>query len=819
MPDPVVVLPPGSNPGPVSTPHLPGTLSDRIIVKYQDTVALPPDPSGTGVDLDVPGFASWKAAFPGLTNRRLFDRPAAKIDALLLKAEQRDSTYVRVNLRNYIELAVPTGIAPQNVLHMVRTHATVQRAYIQAPPTDLPTVDASDDTDSALQTYLDSHVAEYGVDAKYAWTFTGGDGAGQTLLDIERGWKTDHPDLATRVASVTGTVDDAWVEHGTGVLGIIAATDNTFGMVGIAPNVTTIRCMSSSPTGAYSVPRAVELAVEVLDHGHVLLLEEQVDVKNSAGATVYINAPAEAELATFDIIRLATAIGITVVACAGNGELPLDDYVDEDDGRIFNRDDLESFRDSGAILVGGSDPDDEHKRDVRSNYGNRVDCFGWAKAKTLSRSTTSPYGGELTGTSAAAAIIAGVALVVQGLRFASTGRGFGGWQLRDILSDPENGWPSSDDIGSIPDLRKIIDDEALELAPDVYARDHVGDDGDPHEGSISESPDVFVQAGAPDPNANAKYGEGSGTEDSLDLGSQVEAGHDHVVYVRMRNRGGADAENVKATVYYALPASLLDPDDWTEIGSTTVDVPKGDVLTVADGIVWPSASVPASGHYCFVALVGHDHDPAPLPADFLDDWEYFKRYIRVNNNVTWRNFNVVEMEEATASDAAPDPGIDDETGAGADGGAGAARPHVGELVLSFDIAGAWDRARPMAVEIGGRLPRSASIRLELPRTKLSLFGLRDVPGRWPAVQGDRIRIPLSSWREFREVPLAKKERVRARLIIQVPPELRRYRYEIFVRQLHHGDEVGRVTWRLVPKRTPLPARARRPLPRPVRRIP
>ena len=44
------------------------------------------------------------------------------------------------------------------------------------------------------QDYLDA--APTGIDARYAWTFAGGDGAGQRVVDMERGWTFNHEDLA-----------------------------------------------------------------------------------------------------------------------------------------------------------------------------------------------------------------------------------------------------------------------------------------------------------------------------------------------------------------------------------------------------------------------------------------------------------------------------------------------------------------------------------------------------------------------------------------------------------------------------------------------
>jgi hypothetical protein len=39
-----------------------------------------------------------------------------------------------------------------------------------------------------------------------------------------------------------------------------------------------------------------------------------------------------------------------------------------------------------------------------------------------------------------------------------------------------------------------------------------------------------------------------------------------------------------------------------------------------------------------------------------------------------------------------------------------------------------------------------------------------------------------------------------RLLVNVPQEMRKHQFEIFARQWFENEEVGRVTWRLVPPR-------------------
>ena len=213
-------------------------------------------------------------------------------------------------------------------------------------------------------------------------------------------------------------------------------------------------------------------------------------------------------------------------------------------------------------------------------------------------------------------------------------------------------------------------------------------------------------------------------------------------------------------------------------GSVTIpNVPTGEQLNVSDAITWPSAAIPDSGHYCFVGLIGNAADPAPAPADFVD-WSNYTRFIRENNNVTWRNFNVED------NDPSPDPSV----------------PR-GFLALPFLVPGAPDKARPFQLEVIGRLPKGARALLEVPLYFLELFKERS-----PLIKTDPKRqtalIPVNPYgrKLFAEVIFPAKSRAKMRLLVFIPPELRKNSYEIAVRQLWEKQEVGRVTWRLAPGR-------------------
>ena len=190
-------------------------------------------------------------------------------------------------------------------------------------------------------------------------------------------------------------------------------------------------------------------------------------------ATIENSLPCEKDDLTFKTITTAVSKGVVVIEAAGNVFEDFDTYSDEQDRQIFNPN-SPHFRDSGAILVGASTSDPSHARwedtannppTFGSNFGKRIDCNAWGE-NVFTTTSNEPasidlYTDSFGGTSAATAIIAGVALCVQGMAEAGrVGRRFKPSELRDILRDPVNGTKSksrTDQIGAMPDLKRIID--------------------------------------------------------------------------------------------------------------------------------------------------------------------------------------------------------------------------------------------------------------------------------------------------------------------------------------------------------------------------
>jgi hypothetical protein len=279
---------------------------------------------------------------------------------------------------------------------------------------------------------------------------------------------------------------------------------------------------------------------------------------------------------------------------------------------------------------------------------------------------------------------------------------------------------------------------------------------------------------APVADPTAAFGEGSGTENDASLGAEVEAGQDNAVYVRMRNRGASDANGVRATVYWSPVSTLVTPNLWNLIGTAApLDVPTGNTLVVTPELTWPKAAIPGTGHYCFVAVLDHPQDPAP-PVPGPTDWSGFLDIIRNNNNVTWRNFNVV--------DVLPDPSAD-------------------PVALPFVLAGAPSEARRFDIEVAVHLPKDARLLLELPAAAAAAL-----PPHWREQahpRGERylaLDVPRLRSNPMCGVRLHAGAAHRCRFVLQPSKGLAAGLHTVEIRQFDEGLQVGGITWALRPKR-------------------
>jgi subtilisin family serine protease len=299
-----------------------------------------------------------------------------------------------------------------------------------------------------------------GIDAPAAWQLEGGRGEAVRFADVEHAWNDTHEDLPGRriVELAPPRRKRRHREHGTAVLGEIAAVNNAIGMTGIAPRVERIVVASVAERSAAA---AIDLAQAALRPGDVLLIE--LHAIGPRGRFL----PMEYWDDVFEAIQVATARGVIVIEAAGNGAEDLDHR------RYRGRLDRGS-RDSGAILVGAGAPDlpgwvDRSRLDF-SNYGSRVDVQGWGRmVATLDYgdlqgcdAADRKYTALFAGTSSASPVVAGAALLLESIVKTRTGRPLSPTELRALLVD--TGSPQTDGphgparqhIGPRPDLRRAL---------------------------------------------------------------------------------------------------------------------------------------------------------------------------------------------------------------------------------------------------------------------------------------------------------------------------------------------------------------------------
>ena len=343
---------------------------------------------------------------------------------------------------------------PQLARHWIVNH-TVAGAMVcptGAPP---PEGDIPPETPLFSQRWYSPFPDGFGFSAASA--FPGGDGANVSLVDIEYAWDVGHEDLGNIVASsISGEPEPEYAFHGNGVLGILAATENEYGVQGGSTGTMVSVAHPDFVIGdeiVYDVARALLTAVHTLSAGDVVLIEQQVYGPSGE----YL--PATWDVAVRDVADYAAKQGITVVAAAGNGSVDLDDP--EYEG---------AFAQGSTILVGAGEPSDS--ADPRawdgSNFGAGVAVQGWGSGIVTAggdayhdlffpnddpnQAYTSYFGGS----SGASAIVASMVAVIQSVAIQTRGAPLDPAEVRALLvasGDPESG---DQGVGPQPNLLRAL---------------------------------------------------------------------------------------------------------------------------------------------------------------------------------------------------------------------------------------------------------------------------------------------------------------------------------------------------------------------------
>jgi hypothetical protein len=504
-----------------------GSVAPRVLVKIVDAIALNLEQgntltldqlaakagaAGTGAPVDT-----IRAILPDIVFARAFDSLSPEdIQTLVTAASAEDPTYVAFGFNNALEVVCDMGYDTSELEAALNNWTgVVEYAYTGADASD-PNVVATGNPLFNLQKYLNA--APDGIGAKSAWA-KGADGTGTNFIDLEQGWflagigppgkvLSGHVDLPSGITLLAGTnrapqkgehFPLTSLGHGASVLGMVVGLDDNFGIVGGAPKTTT-RVISyfdpkdkSKGNPVKRVEAAIGAAAKALSLGDVLQLEVQFSGKIGKIRTLL---PVEFEPFVFQAIRTATGRGIIVVEAAGNGgEYPntvtkkteirgtdLDTFVDKAGKKVLSRSTPADFQNSGAIMVAGSTSKAPHSPHKKSNFGSRIDCYGWGddivtcfwdpqlpNARDLYMGiglyALTPFGG----TSGACPMITASCLLMQNLQTLLTPKGrpagtIKSVDMRTILSKPANGTASAaatDKIGVMPDFAKILANEFM----------------------------------------------------------------------------------------------------------------------------------------------------------------------------------------------------------------------------------------------------------------------------------------------------------------------------------------------------------------------
>ncbi|EJR30505.1 putative mucin/carbohydrate-binding domain-containing protein [Bacillus mycoides] len=452
---------------------------EQLIVKFKNEIDLPYE---DGIEKRIKNGDydnNLKKLFSEnteLTLNRLFSSvDPIEIEKLSLHSKSFANQSAN-NLLNYYIVQAPNNIEIELLLKKFETSPLVEEAYIQKkqiltpPEIQLPnlSVNPYDDPRFKNQGYLEA--APKGINASHAWSIKGGDGKGTTFVDMEYGWLLNHEDLVNKnIKLMSGQNISQHRAHGTSVLGIVSSEDNQIGNIGIAPKANVKVISQIRDNGIYNTADAILSAVHNLQAGDILLLEAQASYDGYGDKYL----PVEVHPDIFDAIRVGTDKGIIIIEAGANGSNDLDNFKDRNGKKILTRNSPD-FKDSGAIMVGAGSSTVPHKRLWFSNYGSRLDVYGWGEnvdttSANPSQNTTNLYTSTFSGTSSASPIIAGAATSIQGIAKEHRGSPYTPAELRNILSNPNTGTKSQDSwndrIGVLPDLKSILDN--LGFNPDI----------------------------------------------------------------------------------------------------------------------------------------------------------------------------------------------------------------------------------------------------------------------------------------------------------------------------------------------------------------
>ncbi|MCA1846254.1 MAG: S8 family serine peptidase, partial [Actinobacteria bacterium] len=219
-----------------------------------------------------------------------------------------------------------------------------------------------------------------------AWDVTTGS-EGVVVAVLDSGVDASHPDLAGRVVAGRNVVKSDYdtsdeTGHGTNMAGILGAvTNNALGVAGVAWAAKIMPVKVTNPSGAATDTNVASGIVWAVDHGADVI-------------SISLSAPGDDNVLQ-KAVDYATARDVLVVAAAGNNSSGVPEF---------------PAACHGVVAVGATDASGH--RSPFSNYGRWVDVNAPGVDIVTTRANSAGFT-SVSGTSAATALVAGVAVLLR----------------------------------------------------------------------------------------------------------------------------------------------------------------------------------------------------------------------------------------------------------------------------------------------------------------------------------------------------------------------------------------------------------------------
>lgn len=607
------------------------------------------------------------------------------------------------------------------------------------------------------QSYL--QLAVEGIGIREVRHHSGNRGDYNGIKVIEEGCFTKHSDLEHLHITMVGNNTDN-DQIGTAAATIIGAKDNGIGMEGIAPNIHYMTFYSPSKNGSKLGALMYAINTTLSDHTILLITDQHTSYNGQSGL------PYEVAEDLRDAIKLAIARDIIVIQASGDGGINLDNYVDIDGKKIFDKGSPD-YDKSDSILVAASKWDsnlNKHRRSKNSNFGKCISAFAQGEDILVGTKDITPLGNYKyhSGTGLAAAIVAGTVLSYRGAVYKK--RGFY-IRMRMLL----NIWGfvglNIQDIGTMPIMEKLF--KNIDDVVDIYSRDTPSDTGGTTINKKFQSLDIIISS-KKITDQQRRWGQNSGTDRKY-LNVNVEYGQDNYCYVRVLNRSDKTAYIVGVDLYHNNASPLASPKSWKLIGQTTLQSVEPDILTVSPAIKWSKDKIPHKGHYCFIAILTHIFDPPPNRFNITNSQE-FKDFIRYNNNAVWRNFNIIDNNSHNTTH--PSKEINES---------------------EFELNSFYQE--PYSIIVNSDIPEEGLLQFEFQNNVAPyISGAFSESTYRPGFKVLHVKSPSQGTYLVQNESISLKEAIPFKIQYRIPYDMRGNEYVVELVQYYHNEVIGRITW-------------------------